>query len=174
MKKILKSSVVIVMVLFLSTGFAFAGNGNGAGNSAENGTENVVSNGTESGACNGAENSVSNGTGPIYDILSGESFDIIGDVASCLVGGQGLVIATEDENFTIYGIGPFWYWDSAGVDRPVVGDTVEVIGYIVDYNGVERYIAMTVLIGGFEIQLRDAETGLPLWRGGRGLFSTID
>lgn len=166
MKKILKSSVVIVMVLFLSAGFACAGNGNGAGSGALNGTG--------SGACNGAENGVSNGTGPIHDILSGEPFDITGDVVSCLVGGQGLLIATETENVTVYGIGPFWYWDSAGVDRPVVGDTVRVIGYIVDYNGVERYIAMTVWIGESEMQLRDAETGLPLWRGDRGLIPTID
>jgi len=158
MKRVLKSSVVILMVLFLSAGFACAGN--------ESGAENGVSNGTGNG--------VGNGTGPIHDILSGEPFDITGDVVSCLVGGQGLLIATATENVTIYGIGPFWYWDTAGVDRPVVGDNIRVIGYIVDYNGVERYISMTVTIGGFDVQLRDADTGLPLWRGGRGLFSTIN
>jgi len=141
------------MVLFLSTGLAFAGHGSGSGSGVSNGT------------CNG--------TGPIHDILSGVPFDITGDVVS-LVSGQGLVIAETEGNVTIYGIGPFWYWDSEGVDRPVVGDTVRVIGYVVDYNGVERYIAMTVWIGEAEIQLRDADTGLPLWRGGRGLISTID
>jgi len=147
MKRVLKSSAVVVMVLFLSAGLAFAGSGNGAVN------------GTGEGVCNG--------TGPIHDVLAGEPFDITGEVVS-LADGQGMVIATEIENITVYGIGPAWYWDAVGVDRPAVGEIVRVIGYIVDYNDVERYIVMTIWVGETEVQLRDAETGLPLWRGGKG------
>lgn len=102
--------------------------------------------------------------GPVSPILSGTPFDLTGEVVG-LVLGQGLELATIDGNVLIYGIGPYWYWESLGVDRPVPGDTLQVLGYIVDDNGTERYIAMTVIIGDHEVQLRDPETGRPLWRG---------
>ena len=53
------------------------------------------------------------------------------------------------------------------VERPVVGDTVSVTGYTVDFNGELRNIAITVTIDETLVVLRDAETGYPLWRGGR-------
>lgn len=142
MKKILTGSMIAVMVVFLSVGFALAGNGQGG-------------NGTGTG----------DGIGPVHDIYSGEPFTYTGDVYG-MVPGQGWVIDTGDEDVTIFGIGPIRYWESLGVDRPAVGDTITVSGYAVDYNGVVRNIATTITIGEDTVDLRDSETGAPLWRGG--------
>ena len=137
--------MIVLMVFFLSAGLGFAGNGKGSGNGS------------------------GNGTGPIHDILAGEPFVYSGDVIGC-TQGQGIEIATdtetEDGNVVIYGIGPVRYWDSLEVIRPDVGDTIEVSGYVVDYNGEFRNIAMEITIDGTIVQLRDSETGVPLWRDG--------
>jgi len=144
MKKVLTSSVVVLMVIFLSAGFGLAGNGQGGGNG---------------GGGNGG------GTGPIHDILLGIPFTYTGDVVSIVLGG-GILIGTTGGNVTIYGIGPVRYWDSLGVDRPVVGDTITVSGFEVDYNGEFRNIAMEITVGDYTVELRGPETGVPLWRGG--------
>lgn len=108
---------------------------------------------------------VCDGTGPIHDIFAGIPFEIEGEVVT-VQPGQGLEILSVTGDFLIvYGIGPRHYWTTVGVDRPTVGDALIVRGYIVDYNGLERHIATSVEIDGVEVVLRDAETGLPLWRG---------
>ncbi|MCF8119399.1 MAG: hypothetical protein K9L83_04245 [Deltaproteobacteria bacterium] len=143
MKKVLTGSIIAVMVVFLSAGAALAGYGQG-----------------------GNKRGAGDGTGPVHDIYSGTPFTYEGDVIE-MVPGQGLLIATESGNVTVYGIGPFRYWDSVGVDRPAVGDTITVTGYEVDYNGEIRNIATTITIDPDVVDLRDPETGAPLWRGGR-------
>jgi len=146
MKKVLASGVVVLMVLFLSAGFGLA-NGPGSGGQSGGGA--------------------GDGTGPIHTITDGEAFEYLGDVIS-YVQGQGIEIATDSENIIIYGIGPMRYWDSLDptVARPVVGDTITVSGYEVDYNGELRNIAVTIItVGGVEVPLRDSD-GVPLWRGG--------
>jgi len=136
MKKAIRGGVMILMVLFLSMGMAWAGNGGGAGD----------------------------GTGPIHDIYAGTPFEYTGDVVECL--GDGMLISTASGNVTVYGIGPVRYWDSLDVIRPVAGDTVTVTGFAVDYNGDFRNIAVTIVIDGVTVPLRDAVTGAPLWRQG--------
>ncbi len=140
MKKALTGSVIVLLVLFLSAGLGMAGNGKGQG--------------------------IGDGTGPIHNIFAGTPFTVTGDVITAVAGG-GLEIAPDDTTIvTIYGIGPVRYWDSLGFDHPCVGDTLTVKGYTVDYNGVVRNIAVTITIGDDTVQLRDPETGAPLWRGG--------
>jgi len=78
---------------------------------------------------------------------------------------DGLVV---DSKVTIYGIGPEWYWDTNDLDRPDVGDSIEVFYYTVSFpDGTTRYVAqsITIPIGGDTIELRDIKTGCPLWRG---------
>jgi hypothetical protein len=111
------------------------------------------------------------GNGLRDDILNGTPFSVAGDVIAVGISnysarGEGITIATDTTNITVNGLGPQRYWDSLGVTRPAVGDYVEVTGYIVDYNGNILYILMTVTIDGQTIQLREPETGLPLWRKG--------
>jgi len=69
-----------------------------------------------------------------------------------------------EENITIYGIGPMRYWASLNVGRPAVGDSITVYGYNVDYNGVVRNIATSVLVGNDTVDLHDIDTCVPLWR----------
>lgn len=137
MRKTIILVVVTAAVMCFAHGAALAGNGNGPGD----------------------------GSGPLFDCTAGTPFEYTGDVvtAPTVGSGQGMVIATADENITIFGLGPLWYWTQAGVDRPAVGDTVTVTGYIVNYNEVVRNIAMMILINEAELQLRDQTTCLPLW-----------
>ena len=138
MKKMLTGSVIVLLVFFLSVGLGLAGNGKGSAKGP------------------------GNGTGPIHDIFAGTPFTYEGDVTECQ--GDGMVIATTDENVTIYGIGPVRYWDELGVIRPVAGDTVIVSGYAVEYNDELRNIATSITVGEDTVLLRDPETGVPLWR----------
>ena len=145
MKKILTGTMAALLVLFVGMGIGFAGNGKGAGNAKGAG----------------------DGTGPIHDILSGTAFTYTGTVVG-IVPGQGMVVDVgTDENVTLYGIGPIWYWESQGVDRPSVGESIEATGYTVDFNDIPRDIVMTMTVAGSTIDLRDTESGAPLWRGGR-------
>ncbi len=138
MKKILTGTMAALLVLFVGMGLSFAGNGKGPGN----------------------------GTGPIHDILSGTPFTYTGTVMG-IVPGQGMEVALESENVTLYGIGPIWYWEAQEVDRPIAGEAITATGYTVDFNGELRDIVMTITVDGSTMALRDAETGSPLWRGGR-------
>ena len=105
------------------------------------------------------------GTGPLFDCTAGTPFEYTGDVVTAPTtgSGQGMVIATDGQNITIYGLGPIQYWARAGVERPAVGDTVTVSGFTVSYNGVERNIAVSIQINGATLQLRDPSSCLPLW-----------
>ena len=154
MKKIILMAVISALAVCMSMGAAYAGNGNGGSDKGGNGQ-------------GGGDNSgLSSGLGIAKGILDGTPFEYEGTVVS-LGLGQGMQIATADENVTIYGIGPVRYWAKVGVDRPAVGDTVVVSGYAVDYFGVERNIAMSITIDETVVQLRDPDTGKPLWIWGR-------
>jgi len=103
---------------------------------------------------------------PFINILDGEPFTYHGEVISVGYFGAGTVIKTEsDEQITLYGLGPLWFWESQGISRPEVGDVLEVSGYTVEYNEVQRNVVTSITINGETIELRDPETGAPLWRG---------
>lgn len=104
----------------------------------------------------------------LHNILEGIPFSYTGTVITVGIPGEGMVIATDSENVTIFGLGPQSYWDNVGVERPAIGDVVEVNGYAVDFNGEIRNIAMNMTVNGEFIQLRDPETGRPLWGQRRG------
>jgi ABC-type enterochelin transport system substrate-binding protein len=104
---------------------------------------------------------------------AGTPFAVTGTVVT-IATGEGLELVTEGGTTVIvYGLGSLRYWNSMGVDRPAVGDEVSVSGYTVVYDTEEnivRNIATIITVGGVNLELRDAETGLPLWRqyGGQG------
>jgi hypothetical protein len=79
----------------------------------------------------------------------------------------GLVVKTEEgEEVTVYGIGPWWFWRSQGIERPKVGEDVTIIAYEVTLNdGQVCLIAKEIETNQGTMVLRDAETGLPLWSG---------
>lgn len=108
----------------------------------------------------GAANCVSQG----INIMDGEAVSVNGTVSQ--IGyHQGMTVDTGEQSVTVYGIGPVWYWNSVGADRPVVGDQVGVEGRKVTFSdGTERIIAVNLTVGEESIALRDQDSGLPLWR----------
>lgn len=140
MRKVMTGSLIALLILVLGTVSGIAGNGKGQ----------VNGQGTGSGDCS--------------HIFDGSPFNYYGDVVS--IGPQvgGLVMNVNGQNITINGIGPNRYWASLGISKPTVGETIEVFGYTVDYNGQMRNIAVSMILGDDSIQLRDPDTGCPLWR----------
>ena len=151
MRKILSGSVVTVLVILLSSGLALAGNGYGGGGQGGQG--------------------IGGGTG-ISLVCTGSAVTVTGMVSDLSYFGSGMVVTTADgEDVTIYGIGPYRYWESQGVDRPEVGEAVMVTGMKIDLNGATRIVAMSITINETTtIELReecvDGIGGWPLWRGG--------
>ena len=97
------------------------------------------------------------------DILSGEAVTILGTVSE-VADRDGLKINTGTELITVYGIGSAPYWESLGIVRPAVGDTVTVDGYKVTMpDSSQEIFAATITIGENQIQLIDTTTGRPLW-----------
>jgi hypothetical protein len=150
MKQITKWVVFIITLFFISDGQAM----------------------TPNGACQSFTNS-SQTQGQIPNefcgrpcrlIVNGEKLTISGTVSEALYAGQGLTVDTGLELVTIYGFGPQWYWDLLGVDKPDVGEEVEIEAVKVTFcDGTEKIIAIAVTIGDDVVQLRD-DNGRPLWR----------
>jgi hypothetical protein len=113
----------------------------------------------------GYDNRGARGRISFINILDGEPFTYTGEVVSLGYFGKETVISTENGEVTLYGLGPLWYWDCKEIPRPEVGDVIEVSGYTVEYNSVQRNVVASVTIGGEILELRDPETSVPLWRG---------
>jgi hypothetical protein len=85
------------------------------------------------------------------------------------IGGKNcVVLEVEGEQVKIYGLGPNWYWEANEIEKPGVGDLVTVTAYAVVFLDATRYVASSVTIAENTaeeqmIQLRDPETGCPLW-----------
>ncbi len=149
MKRLLTGGILGVLVLFLSAGLGLAGNGKSGGGQ-----------GTGTGG----------GTG-ISIVCTGTLVEITGTVSVVAYNGSGMVVSQEDDkpDVTIYGIGPYWYWESLGMEPPDVGEDVTVLGMEVDFNGTLRIVAMSITVDGETALLREAcvdgSGGQPLWRG---------
>ena len=123
-------------------------------------------------------NGAGDGTGPIHDILGGEPVTISGTVSNVGTYGEGVQIDTGDAIVTVYGIGPLFYWEDQGIARLSVDDGYhsrrgygclqrrfyEIVAESINIGGE---IINGEISGGETIQLRDKESGLPLWRQNR-------
>ena len=158
MKKVLASSVVVLMVLFLSAGIGLAGDGKGSGTGTGG-----------SGDCEG--------TG-VPTVCEGDTVTITGIVSgvSVLGAGDGLEIDTDTGAVIVYGIGPYWFWEDKGIARPAIGDEVTVDGMAVTFTSGIKIIAMSITVHGVPLPLRVAcdvvGGGQPLWSGGRNSQTT--
>lgn len=147
MKRVLTGGILAALVLFLSAGWGLAGNGKGGGGQGGGGY----------------------GTG-ISIVCSGTPVNIEGTVSIVAYGGSGMVVNQSDgTEVIVYGIGPYRYWESLGIEPPDVGEAVIVSGMEVDFNGTLRIVAMSITVDGQLAQLRelcvDGTGGQPLWRG---------
>ncbi len=93
---------------------------------------------------------------------------ITGKVSVAAYQGDGLQVDNGTEVVTVYGMGPITYWNSLGIERPAVGDEVTIEAYEVKFSdGSVKNIAAKITINDEtpqSIELRDKETGAPLWR----------
>jgi hypothetical protein len=118
----------------------------------------------------GARNGSLDGAGPFLNVTGASYFEVTGTVVSCLPG-SGLELVADGDNLYIFGIGPTWYWEEIGIERPAVDDKILVKGFTVDYSGTLRNIATAIAYQAAPdvlINLRD-EQGYPLWQGGQAL-----
>jgi hypothetical protein len=79
---------------------------------------------------------------------------------------DGITVTTESgEDVILYGLGPTRYWEGFEIDKPVVGDIVQIDGKVLTIGETVRNIIVNLTYeDGSSIQLRDAATGCPLWR----------
>jgi len=79
--------------------------------------------------------------------------------------GTGMLIDLGEEVVSVYGAGPYRYWEGLDIARPTVGDQVEIETVQIDFSdGTQKNIAITISIGDDYVELRDLETCQPLWR----------
>ncbi len=192
--KAVKGITVLIITLSLGLivyGTAMAGNGRGMGqgagvcldpsndgtgpNSGGSNPEGYQGRFGENGRFNGQ--GLQNGTGPFMNILDGEAVTVAGVIADAGYFGNGIELDMGDEGMVrVYGLGPIRYWNEIEVDRPAVGEGITVTGYEVTFSdGSSKIIATAVAIEeNLTVELRDSETGAPLWRGpafaGRGFM----
>jgi hypothetical protein len=107
----------------------------------------------------------------LLSLYDGTPVTITGAVVSFRIPGSGLLIDTGDSIETVYGIGPYWYWEAKGIERPEIGEVVTVNAFKVEFSDAVRNIASSITVEGQTLTLRDSETGAPLWRGGRRNFT---
>jgi len=154
--------VVLAMALCVwSLGTAMAAGGRGQGMGRQNGTGAAIGDGT--GICIHPE------------LVTGDLISVTGTVSELGYIGTGISLVTDPgETVQIYGVGPFRYWEDQGMPRPELGDVITVEGREVTFSEEDtKFIAfsvtMTIVDDESEfttitITLRDADTGLPLWR----------
>jgi hypothetical protein len=82
---------------------------------------------------------------------------------------DGIKIFVGVEEIAVYGLGPVKYWEDQKVERPVVGDNVSLeVKKVYFTPATYKYILMSLTYtgpdSGISIQLRNVDTGCPLWR----------
>ncbi len=173
MRNLIKGMVALTLVLAMTlavTGDVLAGRGgnSGMGRTGTANTATAVTNGGCAAAANGTCPVIGGGVCAV-NIFNGEAVTVTGTVATVLYNGDGIEIDNGSQVVTVYGFGPYWYWNQIGVDHPAVSDAVTVKAYNVTYSdGTVRTIAASVIVDGEEVALRDGATGAPLWRGNMG------
>lgn len=101
-------------------------------------------------------------------MLSSPAFSLAGVVSEAGDPGSrdGITVTAESgEDVILYGLGPTRYWEGLEIDKPVVGDVVQIDGKVLTIGETVRNIIVNLTYeDGSSIQLRDAATGCPLWR----------
>lgn len=152
MKATVKMMTIMAVALLLAAGPALAAKGACTNNQKGNQTKQQMSKQIGGQNC------------PV--IAEGEPVVISGTVFEAAAAGDGLVVDTgEGILVTVYGIGPYWYWENQDMERPEVGETIQIDALRLVYSdGTERLIAVTIVVDGETIALRDPVDGKPLWR----------
>ncbi len=198
MKKYLLGIAVSLMFLFAGTGIGLAGQGGdsrmgmggfggggfgGGGSGFGMGGFGSGGYGTfGDGYCGGPGSGtgtpyICEGTQEIFDHFIVESINVFG---TGMMGASMIISNPNSSNpgsYTIYGLGPWWFWNNNNVPLPAVGDEVTVDAKGIDISGTETIVAMSITVyhdheeddkedDTATLQLRDPETCYPNWAGG--------
>lgn len=79
--------------------------------------------------------------------------------------GTRLVLSAGTERIAVH-LGPAWYLERQDV-KIAVGDRIEVRGSRITFQGQSAIIAAVVTKGTQRLELRNPETGIPLWSRGK-------
>jgi len=102
--------------------------------------------------------------GSFCQLICASPMVTVNGVVADIQPGNGYVIDTGEEQVTVYGFGPVWFWSKLGVSKPGIGDEISVTAYEVSFSyGSTKLIAGSVDMGDQTITLRDAETCVPMW-----------
>ena len=151
-KTLLTISLALIFALF-SFSPLWAGNGgSGQGKAAQ------------------ASQGVAARDGSMQNVDLGATVTISGVVFESGTPGSGMIIDEGNGQFTtIYGTGSLVFWNGLGIEKPAVGESVDIDAVeVVFSDGSTRLIAVAMTLeDGTIITLRD-EDGRPAWRGGNG------
>ena len=105
------------------------------------------------------------GDGSMLTVDLTNTIGIAGVVSGAGVSGSGLTVDEGAGVFTtIYGMGSVRFWDSLGVAKPTIGETVSIDAVEVIFSdGSTRLIAVSLTVDDTFVTLR-TEDG-PAWRG---------
>jgi len=145
MKKTALAGITLVVVLLAGSLAAYAGYGMGPGAGR-----------CLAGTC----------TGPLI-ACSGTVETITGVVADYSSPGNGMVVDTGEAVETLNGVGPVWFWERSGMDRPEIGETITAAVETVTIGDRTVKVIISLTIDGQTITLRDSATCVPVWRGRR-------
>lgn len=88
-----------------------------------------------------------------------------GEVVTCC-DGQGFVVKIDGELVKLVGLGPVWFWEANGYDRPQIKDEVTVWWNVVRCGSVEQNVLVALDYVNDNItaalELRN-ENNVPLW-----------
>ena len=100
-------------------------------------------------------------------IFKGEPFSFNGPVLTADSSGRHggtMALLTGTKQVFIHGLGPLWYWEEQRQAYPMEGEIVTVDGYGLAFAVYTSHLAVSLTrIDGRLIQLRNPETGWPLW-----------
>ncbi len=97
-------------------------------------------------------------------VCQGEPVTLRGTLVG-MIAGEGLVFESDNgEKISLCGLGPAWYWRKLGVQRPRLGDQIEIMGYRLELqNGQKIVVAREIrLADGTLVTLRDQDC-YPEW-----------
>ena len=108
------------------------------------------------------------GDGSMLTVDLTDTIEIAGIVSDAGVSGSGLTVDEGAGVFTtVYGMGSVRFWDSLGVAKPTMGETVSIDAVEVIFSdGSTRLIAVSLTVDDTFVTLR-TEDG-PAWRGQGG------
>ncbi|GEM_PF-3743379 len=98
-------------------------------------------------------------------VFQADPVTVKGMVSNVGLLGGAVEVDTGTEMITIFGMGPAWHWENNGSAFPSVGEPITIeANALTMSDGTKRIVATRATMYGQTIQLREQDTGIPVWR----------